>query len=201
MDSMCRQNRVQKLKLWLYPQTRDEERREPSMGSGCNSISDPKAKKPLLASRLNKAKLENEELRLTAMQKVEQWKAIIKAILEWKKRIGSPEIDKMFLLPTNKEHLQQLCLTRSHPSEMKKTFITSVPTMFIGTSLQLKYGIQRWCSGEVFELRQYQKETERTWKNGGEIVVGLSVERQKGSKILLYSLYSLGTRTRTLSFH
>lgn len=50
-------------------QDHENEGREPSLGSGCNSTSGTSVEKLLRGSKDNDAKLENNVLRLTAMQK------------------------------------------------------------------------------------------------------------------------------------
>lgn len=69
---------------------------EQSLGPGGNSSSDARLEKLLLVLKLNEAKLENEELRSTVMQKEVALKAMTKTILELEKRVKSLQIEKNF---------------------------------------------------------------------------------------------------------
>lgn len=58
---------------------------------------------PLLGSKLNDAKLENEELELTVIQSKESFKAMDKRVPELKNQVESLETEQTFLLQKNKE--------------------------------------------------------------------------------------------------
>lgn len=62
---------------------------------------DKRADKLVLASKLNDAELENEELRLTLMQKGVALKAMTKTILNLEKQVKSLETEKTLVLQTN----------------------------------------------------------------------------------------------------
>lgn len=57
-----------KVKGMDIPQIREDEGREPCLGSGCSDSSGIGPERLLLASSLNDAKLEHEKLRLTVIQ-------------------------------------------------------------------------------------------------------------------------------------
>lgn len=108
------------------------EGREQSLGSSCNISYDARVEKLLLGSKLDVARLKNEELKLTVMPKEVALKAMIETKLELEKRVESIETEKSFLLQMTEEMLQASRLKRSHQSEKKKTLINSVPKRFIG---------------------------------------------------------------------
>lgn len=91
------QKKGKKLKVWIYLKIAGT-RGEPSFGSGCNCSFDGSVEKILLASKMNDAKLENEEFRLNAIQKAVVLKAMIKTILELEERVEFVENEKKFFV-------------------------------------------------------------------------------------------------------
>lgn len=110
------------------------------------------------------------------MQKELALKAMIKTVMESENRVEPPYSEKSFLLQTNKGILPPSWSTRSNQSRENRTLINSEPNQFICIAVQIEGVIHRRCSKEASEVRKYENENERNWKNPGETVGSLGVE-------------------------
>lgn len=102
-----------------------------------------------MAANVNDSKGENEEARITVLQKEEELKAMTEPILQLENRIESLETKEGFLLQKNEKMLQQSCSTMCHQRAEKGTLMTSVPNKFIAIAMQVEDGTRIWSGEEV----------------------------------------------------
>lgn len=98
---------------------------------------------------------------MTLMLKEVALKGITNTSLEWEKLVESLETDTKFLLQMSDEALQRSCQTKSHPGGEERYVINSVHNQFICIAVQMEKAIDRWCSKELSEVGQYEKQNEQ----------------------------------------
>lgn len=143
-------------RLGYISHNREDESKEPSLGSGSNNSSDARAEALLLVSKLNDAKLDSEELRLPVVQKAITLKAVTETILQLDKLVESLESENNILLQINDEALWLSRSTMIHPIREKMTLTNRVPKEFIGIVIPEQDAIHRLCSRVVSELRRHE---------------------------------------------
>lgn len=125
------ETKIEVLELW---QKHEDGGKELSLESGLSSSFDARAKRTMLASKLNSSKLEIEEIRLNVMLKGGALKPLTTTVLELENRMQLQE---------NEEVLSPTGLTGNHRSRGNEELVDSWPIAFIVFVMKVEDGMHR----------------------------------------------------------